>query len=408
MRTIDLARLATFAALGTAVVFAPANAQKKYDVGATDTEIKIGQTMPFSGPASAVSTIAKTEAAYFKMINDAGGINGRKINFVQYDDAFSPPKTVEQVRKLVEGDEVLLMFYMMGTAPSAAVQKYLNDKHIPQLFVASGVGRFTDPAKFPWSMGFNISYATEANIYAKYILDNHPGAKIGILFQNDDLGREYVAGLKSGLGDKADSMIVAAVSYETTDPTVDSQILKLKASGADLFYDISGPKAAGQAIKKLAEIGWKPVHILDSSAATVWAVVQSAGLENSRGVLSVGYVKDPLDPTWKDDAGMKNFVSFMEKYYPDGDRTSGFQVQGYSAAQLMVEVLKRSGDDLTRENIMKQATNLKDVKLDLALPGVLINTSPTDYRVNKQVQMIKFNGERWEPFGPILGAGNNS
>ena len=294
----------------------------------------------------------------------AGGINGRKINFVQYDDAFSPPKTVEQVRKLVEGDEVLLMFYMMGTAPSAAVQKYLNDKHIPQLFVASGVGRFTDPAKFPWSMGFNISYATEANIYAKYILDNHPGAKIGILFQNDDLGREYVAGLKSGLGDKADSMIVATASYETTDPTVDSQILKLKASGADLFYDISGPKAAGQAIKKLAEIGWKPVHILDSSAATVWAVVQSAGLENSRGVLSVGYVKDPLDPTWKDDAGMKNFVSFMEKYYPDGDRTSGFQVQGYSAARLMVEVLKRSGDDLTRENILKQATSLKDVKLD--------------------------------------------
>jgi ABC-type branched-subunit amino acid transport system substrate-binding protein len=341
------------------------------------------------------------------MINETGGINGRKINFIQYDDAFSPPKTVEQVRKLVEGDEVLLMFYMMGTAPSSAVQKYLNEKHVPQLFVASGVGRFTDPVNFPWSMGFNISYSTEANIYAKYILSNYPDAKIGILFQNDDLGREYVASLKSGLGDKAAKMIVATEPYETTDPTVDSQILKLRAADANLLYDITGPKAAGQTIKKLAEIGWKPVHILDSSAATVWAVVQSAGLENSRGVISVGYAKDPLDPTWKDDSGMKNFVSFMEKYYPDGDKTSGFQVQGYNAAQLMVEVLKRCGDNLTRENIMKQATSLTGVKLDLALPGVSINTSPTDYRVNKQVQMIKFSGERWEPFGPVIGASSN-
>jgi branched-chain amino acid transport system substrate-binding protein len=390
--------------LGTAVFVAPAIAQKKYDVGATDTEIKIGQTMPFSGPASAVSTIAKTEAAYFKMINDAGGINGRKITFIQYDDSFSPPKTVEQVRKLVEGDEVLLTFHMMGTAPSAAVQKYLNDKHVPQLFVASGVTRFIDPANYPWSMGFNISYTTEANIYAKYILSNYPNAKIGVLFQNDDLGREYVAGLKAGLGEMAEKMIVATASYETTDPTVDSQILKLRAAGPDLLYDITGPKAAGQTIKKLAEIGWKPVHLLDSSAATVWAVVQSAGLENSKGVTSVGYFKDPLDPTWKDDPGMKNFVSFMDKYYPEGDRTSGFQIQGYSAAQLMVEVLKRCGDDLTRENIMRQATNLQNIQLDLSLPGVLINTSPTDYRVNKQVQMIKFNGERWEPFGPIIGA----
>src|SRR5579863_94012 len=377
-------------------------AQKKYDTGATDTEIKIGQTAPFSGPASAFATVSKAQAAYIKMINDEGGVNGRKINFIQYDDAYSPPKTVEQVRKLVEGDEVLLTFQLIGTPPNAAVQKYLNVKKVPQLFAATGASRFTDPKNFPWTIGFNPNYQTEGRIYAQYILKNYPNAKIGILFQNDDLGRDYVTGLKTGLGDKAGKMIVSETSYELTDPTIDSQIVQLKSAGADLFFDASTPKFAAQAIKKVADLNWKPVHILDINATSVGAVMKPAGLENSKGVISVNYGKDPLDPTWKDDPGMKKYFAFMAKYYPEGDKDSSFNTYGYSTTQLLIHVLKQCGDDLTREYVMKQATNLKDVQLDLALPGIIGSTTPNDYRVNKQLQMMKFNGERWEGFGPII------
>ncbi|MGB6634644.1 MAG: ABC transporter substrate-binding protein [Bradyrhizobium sp.] len=388
--------------LALALAAPAAHAQKKYDPGATDTEIKIGQTVPFSGPASAYASIGKTQAAYFHMINDQGGVNGRKINLIQYDDAYSPPKAVEQVRKLVESDEVLLTFQLIGTPSNAAVQKYLNAKKVPQLFAATGASKFTDPKNYPWTLGFNPNYFVEGRIYGQYILKNYPNAKVGVLYQNDDLGRDYLNGIKSGLGDKAATMIVAETSYEVSDPTVDSQILKLKAAGADVLFDASTPKFAAQTIKKTAELGWKPVHILDINATSVGAVMQPAGLEASKGVISVNYGKDPLDPTWKDDPGMKRYFDFMAKYYPEGDKNSSFNAYGYSTAQLMVHVLKQCGDDLTRENVMKQATNLKNVQLDLALPGIAASTAPNDYRVNKQLQMMKFNGERWELFGPIL------
>ncbi len=394
--------LVTGTAIAIALSASAAYAQKKYDTGASDTEIKVGQTVPFSGPASAYATIGKAQAAYIKMVNEQGGVNGRKINYIQYDDAYSPPKTVEQVRKLVESDEVLLTFQLIGTPSNAAVQKYLNQKKVPQLFAATGASKFTDPKNFPWTIGFNPNYQTEGRIYAHYILTNYPNAKIGVLYQNDDLGRDYIAGLKAGLGDKAATMIVAETSYEVADPTIDSQIVQLKTVGADLVFDASTPKFAAQAIKKIADLGWKPVHILDINATSVGAVMKPAGLENSKGVISVNYGKDPLDPTWKDDAGMKRYFAFMAKYYPEGDKDSSFNTYGYSTSQLLVEVLKRCGDDLTRENVMKQATNLNGIQLDLALPGIVGSTSPTDYRVNKQLQMMKFNGERWELFGPII------
>src|SRR6201996_5497362 len=397
-----LTATAMAAGLSASLFVAAAHAQKKYDSGATDTEIKIGQTVPFSGPASAYASIGKAQAAYVKMVNDAGGVNGRKIDLIQYDDSYSPPKAVEQVRKLVESDEVLLTFQIIGTPSNAAVQKYLNAKKVPQLFAATGASKFTDPKNFPWTMGFNPNYFVEGRIYGQYILKNYPNAKIGVLYQNDDLGKDYLNGLKAGLGDKAAGMIVAEASYEVADPTIDSQLLKLRDAGADLLFSASTPKQAAQAIKKNAEIGWHPVHIVDINATSVGAVLQPAGLDASKGVISVNYGKDPLDPTWKDDPGMKKYFEFMAKYYPDGDKDSLFNAYGYSTAQLMVHVLKQCGDDLTRENVIKQATNLKNVQSDLALPGMSANTTPNDYRVNKQLQMMRFNGERWELFGPIL------
>ena len=404
----SVAKTAVMSAAILAFATLTAQAQKKYDPGASDTEIKIGQTAPFSGPASAYATIAKTQAAYIKMINDQGGVNGRKINLIQYDDAYSPPKTVEQVRKLVESDEVLMTFQLVGTPSNAAVQRYLNQKKVPQMFAGTGAARFSDPKNAPWTMGFNPSYQTEGRIYAQYILANYPNAKIGILYQNDDLGKDYVAGLKDGLGAKAASMIVGEASYEVTDPTIDPQIVKLKSLGADLLYDMSTPKFAAQAIKKAAELNWKAVHILDINASSVGAVMKPAGLEASKGVISVNYIKDPLDPTWVNDKGFQNFKTFMEKYYPEGDANSNFNSYGHMTAQALVELLKRCGDDLTRDNIIKQASNLKDVELDLLLPGIRINTTPTDYRVNKQLQMMRFNGERWEGFGPIINAADAS
>jgi ABC-type branched-subunit amino acid transport system substrate-binding protein len=389
------------AALAMALCVSPSFAQK-YDTGATDTEIKIGQTNPFSGPASAYATIGKTQAAYLKMINDQGGINGRKLNLIQYDDAYSPPKAAEQVRKLVERDEVLFTFQIIGTPSNAAVQKYLNARKVPQLLASTGASRFSDPKNAPWTIAFNPNYQSEGRIYAKYILNNHPDAKIGILYQNDDFGKDYLNGIRAGLGDKAATMVVAEASYEVSDPTIDSQVLKIKSAGANLFFSASTPKQAAQAIKKIAELGWQPIHILDINATSLGAVMKPAGLEASKGVISVNYVKDPLDPTWKDDPGMKKYLEFMAKYYPDGDKDSLFSTYGYITTQLLIHVLKQCGDELTRENVMKQAANLKNVQLDLTLPGILINTTPTDYRVNKQLQMMKFNGERWEPFGPIL------
>ena len=392
------------AASAIAIVFSVSSAcaQKKYDTGATDTEIKVGQTVPFSGPASAYATVGKAQAAYMKMINDQGGVNGRKINLIQYDDAYSPPKTVEQVRKLVEGDEVLLTFQIIGTAPNAAVQKYLNARKVPQLFAATGASKFTDPRNFPWTFGFNPSYFVEGRIYGQYILKEHPNARIGVLYQNDDLGKDYLNGLKAGLGDKAAKMLVAEISYELTEPTIDSQILKIKDAGADLFFSASTPKQAAQAIKKIAELGWHPVQIVDINANSVGAVLKPAGLEASKGIISVGYVKDPSDPSSKDDPGIERYLAFMQKYYPDGDKGSSLNVYGYITSQLLIQVLKQCGDDLTRDNVLKQATNLNKVELDLLLPGITVTTTPTDYRVNKQLQMVKFDGERWQQFGSII------
>jgi ABC-type branched-subunit amino acid transport system substrate-binding protein len=393
--------MAVLAAACAVLATAPASPQKKYDRGASDSEIKIGQTMPFSGPASAYAALGNAEAAYFRMINDHGGINGRKINLIAYDDGYNPAKTVEQTRKLVEGDGVLLIFGSLGTAPNAAVQKYLNDNKVPQ-FVTTGATRFSDPVNFPWTMPVTQSYQTEGRIYGRYILANHPDAKIGILYQNDDFGKDYVIGLKQALGAKAASMIVAEATYETTDPTVDSQIVRLKSVGADLFYNISTPKFAAQAIRKIAELGWKPVHILAYVSSSVGGVLKPAGFEASQGIISVNLIKNPDDPMWDNDPGMMKWRAFMDKYYPAGDKNSNFSTGGYSTAQVLEVVLRNCGDNLTRENVMKQATSMKDVQSDLSLPGTMINTSSTDYRPIKQLQMTRFKGERWDGFGPII------
>jgi branched-chain amino acid transport system substrate-binding protein len=390
------------AAFAVAVAAAPATAQKKYDTGASDTEIKIGNTNPYSGPASAYGTIGKTIDAYFKKVNAEGGINGRKINFISYDDGYSPPKTVEQVRKLVESDEVLAIFQPLGTPPNTAIQKYMNSKKVPQLFVATGATKWGDPKNYPWTIGWQPNYQSESRIYAKYLLEKHPNGKIAILYQNDDYGKDYLKGFKDGLGDKAKTMIVSELPYETTDPTVDSQIVTMKASGADVFFNVTTPKFAAQAIKKAAEIGWKPVHVLNQVSSSVGAVLKPAGVENSVGILTTGYLKDQTDPQWKDDAGFKAFMAFMDKYYPEGDKTSSFTGYGYSVAQTLVQTLKQCGDNLTRENVMKQAANLKDLKLDMLLPGITINTSPTDFYPIEQNQMMKFDGTKWETFGPIM------
>ena len=379
----------------------PVSAQKKYDPGASDTEIKVGNINPYSGPASAYGVIGKTIAAYFNKVNAEGGINGRKINFISYDDGYSPPKAVEQARKLVESDEVLLIFQSLGTPSNTAIQKYMNAKKVPQLFVATGATKWGDPEHFPWTMGWQPNYQSESRIYARYILEKYPNAKIGILYQNDDYGKDYVKGLKDGLGAKA-TMIVSELPYEPADPTIDSQILSLKAAGVDLFFDVTTPKFAAQAIKKLADIGWKPVHIVNQVSTSVGAVLKPAGVQNAVGLLSTGYLKDQTDPQWKNDPGFKEWVAFMDKYYPDGDKMSSFTGFGAAVAQTLVQVLKQCGDNLTRENVMKQAANLKNLELGMLLPGIKINTGPKDYFPIKQNQMMRFTGERWEYFGPIM------
>jgi ABC-type branched-subunit amino acid transport system substrate-binding protein len=377
-------------------------AQKKYDTGATDTEIKIGNIMPYSGPASAYGVIGKTEAAFFKKINDAGGINGRKINFVSYDDGYSPPKAVEQARKLVESDEVLFIFNSLGTPSNSAIHKYMNAKKVPQLFVATGATKWNDPKEFPWTIGWQPNYQSESRIYAKYILKNLPNAKIAILYQNDDYGKDYVKGLKDGLGAKAASMIVAEESYETTEPTIDSHIVKLKSTGADVFFNVTTPKFAAQAIKKNAEIEWKPLHFLNNVSASIGSVIKPAGTDNAQGIISSAYLKDTSDPQWKNDAGMKAFDEFLTKYFPEGNRVDASVMYGYTVAQGLVHVLKACGDNLTRENVMKQAASIKGLELGGLLPGIKVSTSATDFAPISQLQLMKFKGEKWDLFGEII------
>jgi ABC-type branched-subunit amino acid transport system substrate-binding protein len=376
-------------------------AQKKYDAGASDTEIKIGNIMPYSGPVSSYSMIGKTEAAYFNKINAEGGINGRKIKFISYDDAYSPPKAIEQARKLVESDEVLLLFQPLGTQSNSATQKYLNAKKVPQLFVGSGATKFGDPKRFPWTMGWQPNYQSEGRIYAKYILDHFPDAKIAVFWQNDDAGKDQFKGLRDGLGDKA-SMIVADKSYEVSDPSIDSQIVTLRDSGADTFFSWAAPKGSAQAIRKVGEIGWKPRFFLANVSTSVASVLKPAGLQFAKDIISTSYLKDPTDPAWKDDPGVQAWRSFMDKYFREGDKSDWNVIYGYAAAQTMVEVLKQCGDDLTRENIMRQAANLKDVSGDMLLPGIKINTSPDDFFPIEQMQLMKFDGQSWQRFGDVL------
>ena len=397
-------RLGAFSAALAIAAFASSGAlaQKKYDTGATDTEIKIGNIMPYSGPASAYGVIGKTEQAYFNKINAEGGINGRKINFISYDDAYSPPKTVEQARKLVESDEVLFIFNSLGTPPNSAIQKYMNTKKVPQLFVATGATKWNDPKEFPWTMGWQPNYQSEARIYAKYILKNMPDAKIAVLYQNDDYGKDYVKGLKDGLGAKAASMIVAEESYETTEPTVDSHIVKLKSTGADVFFNVTTPKFAAQAIKKNAEIEWKPLHFLNNVSASIGSVIKPAGFDASQNIISSAYLKDTSDPQWKNDAGMKAFDEFLTKYFPEGNRVDASVMYGYTVAQGLVHVLKACGDNLTRENVMKQAASIRDLELGGLLPGIKVNTGAADFAPISQLQLMKFKGEKWDLFGHII------
>ncbi len=396
----------TFLALALTLALAlPYGVVSAADPGVTATEIKIGNTNPYSGPASAYGTIGKAIAAYFKKVNDEGGVNGRKINFVTYDDGYSPPKTVEMVRKLVEQDQVLLVFQPLGTPSNSSIHKYMNDQKVPQLFVATGATKWNDPQGHPWTMGWQPNYQTEGKIYASYMLKNIPNAKVGILYQNDDYGKDYVKGFKDGLGDAAKKVIIMEQTYEVTDPTVDSQIVNLKNSGANVFFNVTTPKFAAQAIKKAFEIGWKPTHFVNNVSASVGAVLKPAGLEASQGLITTQYLKDPTDPQWKNDKAYLDWLTFMKKYYPDGNLTDGGNVFGYSVAQTMVQVLKQCGNDLSRANVMKQAANLKDFEVPMLLPGIKINTSPTDFAPIEQERLVKFDGKEWVGFSEIYDGG---
>ncbi len=397
-------KLVPIAALLAAALASPtAFAQKKYDPGANDKEIRVGNTNPYSGPASAYGTIGKSIGAYFKMVNDQGGINGRKVVWISYDDGYSPPKTVEMARKLVEQDQVLFLFQTLGTPSNTAIHKYMNAKKVPQAFVATGATKWNDPRNFPWTMGWQPNYQTEGRIYAEHILTNNPKAKIGILYQNDDYGKDYLKGFKDGLGAKAASMIVKEVSYEVTDPTVDSQIVQLQASGADTFFNVTTPKFSAQAIRKAYDTGWKPTHYLNNVGASVGAALKPAGLEKSVGLISTAYYKDPLDPQWKDDPSVKAWEAYMKKYYPEGNLADQSNMYGYTVAQTLHQVLKQAGNNLTRANIMKQAASLKDYRPETMLPGIRMNTSSNDYAPIESEQLIRFDGEKWQRFGPIIG-----
>jgi len=396
--------LALLVALAVAPLAGPGAAAAQTVVGVTATEIKIGNTNPYSGPASAYGTIGKAIGAYIKKVNDEGGINGRKINYITYDDGYSPPKTVEMVRRLVEQDQVAFVFQTLGTPTNSAIHKYMNQQKVPHLFVATGATKWNDPKNFPWTMGWQPNYQAEGQIYAKYVLKNVPDAKVGILYQNDDYGKDYVKGFKDGLADTAKKLIVSEQSYETTDPTIDSQILNLKNSGANVFFNVTIPKFAVQAIKKAHDIGWKPLHLLNSVSSSVGVVLKPAGLEASTGLLTTYYIQDPTDAQWQKLQGYKDWLAFMKKYYPEGSIVDAFNVYGYSVAQTLVHVLKQCGNDLSRENIMRQAANLKDLPLPMLLPGIKINTSPTDFAPIEQEQLAKFDGERWALFGEMFDA----
>jgi branched-chain amino acid transport system substrate-binding protein len=397
------AQLMLAAACALAFSGPAAFAQAKYGPGASATEIKLGQTMPYSGPASAYGTIGKVQAAYFKKVNDEGGVNGRKINLISLDDGYSPPKAVEQVRRLVEQDEVLALFNTLGTPSNSAIHKYVNAKKVPHLLLATGATKWGDPKNYPWTIGFNISYQTEGEIYAKYLLKNRPNAKIAVLYQNDDFGKDLLKGLRDGLGSKASTMIVREATYEVSDPTVDSQILTLQASGADTFVNITTPKFAAQAIRKAYDSGWKPFHVVNNVGASIGSVLTPAGLEKSVGLITIQYYKDSTDPQWKNDPAMNEWRAFMTKYYPDGDQNDQSNVYGYLVAQAMVQILKQCGNDLTRENVMKQAASLKNVQLPLLLPGITMNTSATDFFPIEQAQLAKFSGKSFERFGEVIG-----
>ncbi|MFT3818855.1 MAG: ABC transporter substrate-binding protein [Rubrivivax sp.] len=393
----------TFVAAAVALaVAAPAWAQKKYDPGADDKEIKIGAIHPYSGPASAYGSIGKAIGAYFAKVNDEGGINGRKIKYIPLDDGYNPAKTVEMARKLVEEEEALLVFNPLGTPSNTAIQKYLNQKKVPQLFVATGATKWGDPKNFPWTMGWQPTYQAEGRIYAAHLLETKPNAKVAVLYQNDDYGKDYLKGFEDGLGDKARTLIVAKVSYEVTDPTVDSQVLSLKASGADVFFNITTPKFAAQAIKKAGEIGWKPVHYLNNVSASVGSVLTPAGLDNSKDIITTQYLKDPTDPQWVNDKGYKDWVDWMKKYHTSGSLTDAFNVYGYTVAQGLVQVLRQCGDNLTRDNVMKQAASL-NIELPMMLPGVNAKTSADDFYPIEREQLARFDGKAWVLFGKVYG-----
>ncbi len=379
----------------------------QYGPGASDTEIKIGNTMPYSGPASSYGAIGKAESAYFNMINEQGGVNGRKINFISRDDSYSPPKTVEQVRKLVEEDQVLFLFNTLGTPPNTAIQGYIDENKVPQLFVATGADKWNDPKNHPWTMGWQPSYRIEARIYARYILKNLPNAKIAVLYQNDDFGKDYLIGLREGLGDKADKLIVATQTYETTDATVDSQVVALQGSGADTLLTAAIPKFAAQVIRKVYDIGWKPTHFLSNVSTSVKAALQPAGLDKSIGIISAGYGKEITDPKWQSTQEYKDWLAWMQKYNSQGNIADANNAYGYGVSQTLIAVLKACGNNLTRENVMKEAANVHDLKLPLLLPGISVSTSPTDFAPIKQMQLEKFDGTTWEMFGPVISGASS-
>ena len=396
--------VAAASALAISGLAGPASAQKTYDDGASDTEIKIGNTNPYSGNASTYGLIGKTIEATLKMVNDKGGINGRKINFVTYDDGYSPPKTVEMVRKLVEEDKVLFVFQTLGTPPNTAIHKYMNTKKVPHLFVATGASKWGHPKEFPWTMGWQPDYATEAAIYAKHILANVKDAKIGILMQNDDYGKDYLNGFKKGLGKDNEKLIVQLATYEVTDPTVDSQMIQLKNSGANVFFNITIPKFAAQAIKKAAEIGWKPVHYLNNVSSSFASVLKPAGIEASQGIILALYRKDVTDPQWQGSPDVAAFKEFMAKYMPTASMSDDLHNYGYAVTHTLIEVLKRCGDNLTRDNIMKQAASLQGFDNPLLLPGIKVNTGATDFYPIQAVRLARVKGESFELFGDVLSS----
>ena len=396
------ALLATLPVLTTSLRPGSILAQKRYDPGASDSAIKVGHIAPYSGPASAYGAIGKVLDAYFKKVNREGGVNGRRIEFISLDDGYSPPKTVEQARRLVEQEQVLLIFQTLGTPSNSAIQKYLNQRKVPQLFVATGATKWGDPRNFPWTMGWQPSYQSEARIYAEHVLQTRPQARIALLFQNDDYGKDYLKGFEEGLGGRAKAMVVARASYEVTDPTIDSQIVQLKASGADTLFNITTPKFAAQAIRKAAEIGWRPGHYLNSVSNAAGSVMIAAGAENGIGVISAFYIKDPTDPQWKDTSGYKEWLAFMRNDHPQGDPNDNFNVYGYSVAQTLVEVLRKCADDLSRANVMRQAASL-DLSLPMLLPGVNIKTGPDDYFPIERKQLARWDGKTWALFGKVLG-----